>query len=90
MKIIVDAMGGDNAPLAIVKGALDAGKEHWGVEVLLVGRRRGHSPVRWRTAATRHLPAGVEIVHATEVVEMCDDPATAFQAEEGLLPDAWA
>ena len=37
MKIIVDAMGGDNAPQAIVQGALDAVKQH-GVEVLLVGR----------------------------------------------------
>ena len=34
MKIIIDAMGGDNAPLEIVKGAL-LGMEHWGVEVLL-------------------------------------------------------
>ena len=40
MKIIIDAMGGDNAPLEIVKGAL-LGMEHWGVEVLLTG---GHSP----------------------------------------------
>ena len=37
MKIIVDAMGGDYAPEAPVKGALDAVKEY-GVEVVLVGR----------------------------------------------------
>ena len=37
MKIIVDAMGGDNAPQAIVQGALDAHKA-CGVESLLVGR----------------------------------------------------
>ena len=37
MKIIVDAMGGDNAPLEIVRGALDANRET-GVEILLVGR----------------------------------------------------
>ena len=34
MKIIVDAMGGDNAPLEIVKGAL-AGQKHWGVDIAL-------------------------------------------------------
>ena len=28
MKIIVDAMGGDNAPLEIVRGALDANRNH--------------------------------------------------------------
>ena len=37
MRIIVDAMGGDNAPLAPVQGALAAVKEY-GVEVVLVGR----------------------------------------------------
>ena len=37
MKIIVDAMGGDNAPLEIVRGALDANRNH-GVEIILVGR----------------------------------------------------
>ena len=37
MKIIVDAMGGDNAPQAVVQGALDANKTH-GVDIILVGR----------------------------------------------------
>ena len=34
MKIILDAMGGDNAPLEIVKGAL-AGQKRWGVDIVL-------------------------------------------------------
>ena len=34
MKIIVDAMGGDNAPLEIVKGALQ-GRARWGVDIVL-------------------------------------------------------
>ena len=37
MKIIIDAMGGDNAPEQIVLGALQAAKEY-GVEITLVGR----------------------------------------------------
>ena len=37
MKIIVDAMGGDNAPVSNVRGALAAVRE-LGVEVILVGR----------------------------------------------------
>ena len=37
MKIIVDAMGGDNAPLSNVQGALDANRLH-GIEVVLVGK----------------------------------------------------
>ena len=37
MKIIVDAMGGDNAPQAPVMGAIQASKEY-GVDIILVGR----------------------------------------------------
>ena len=37
MKIIVDAMGGDNAPQAPVMGAVEANREY-GVGVILVGR----------------------------------------------------
>ena len=38
MKIIVDAMGGDNAPLEIVRGALDANRNH-----KFTGHRKGLS-----------------------------------------------
>ena len=37
MKIVVDAMGGDNAPHSTVRGAMQAVKEY-GVDVVLVGR----------------------------------------------------
>ena len=40
MKIIVDAMGGDNAPGALVQGALEANRTH-GVDISLVGRAAG-------------------------------------------------
>ena len=36
MKIILDAMGGDNAPLEIVKGGL-AGGRRWGVDIVFTG-----------------------------------------------------
>ena len=39
MKIIVDAMGGDNAPLEIVKGCVLA-VEEYGIEVVLVGNEK--------------------------------------------------
>lgn len=38
MKIIVDAFGGDNAPLEIIKGSIDAKKE-FGVDIMLVGMK---------------------------------------------------
>lgn len=77
MKIIVDAMGGDNAPRAVVRGALEAVKEY-GVEVILVGRGEEILSVLHEDGVAE-LPAGVEISHANEVVEMCDNPATAFK-----------
>lgn len=77
MKIIVDAMGGDNAPRAVVRGALEAVKEY-GVEVILVGRGEEILSVLHEDGVAE-LPAGVEISHANEVVKMCDNPATAFK-----------
>ena len=80
MKIIVDAMGGDNAPLEIVKGAL-AGQKHWGVDIVLTGDENVI-----REALTRcgqpEVPAGMEIISTSQTVEMCDDPATVFRRKK--------
>ena len=80
MKIIVDAMGGDNAPLEIVKGAL-AGQKHWGVDIILTGDENAI-----REALTRcgqpEVPAGMEIISTSQTVEMCDDPATVFRRKK--------
>mgnify|MGYP000358538011 CR=1 FL=1 len=76
MKIILDAMGGDNAPQAVVQGALEAHAQ-CGADIVLVGREEAI-----RACLTGPLPEGVEIVNATEVVEMCDDPATVFRRKK--------
>ena len=80
MKIIVDAMGGDNAPQAIVQGALDAHKKH-GVDILLVGRAADVLRAV-EACGEKTLPAGVELKDASEVVEIADDPATAFKMKK--------
>ena len=79
MKIIVDAMGGDNAPLAPVQGAVQAAREY-GVEIVLVGRQEEIEKVLKENSLT--LPEGVTIRHASEVVEMCDDPAKAWRQKK--------
>ena len=80
MRNIVDAMGGDNAPLAPVQGALQAVKEY-GVEVVLVGR--GEEILKaLRSEGVDGLPKGLSITHADQVVEMCDNPATAFKEKK--------
>ena len=80
MRIIVDAMGGDNAPKAPVLGAIQANKEY-GVDITLVGRGEDILTVLHENGIEQ-LPAGVEIAHASEVVEICDNPATAFREKK--------
>ena len=80
MKIIVDAMGGDNAPEAIVRGALEANRAH-GVDIILVGRA-AEVLRAVESCGEKTLPAGVEIRDASEVVEISDDPATAFKMKK--------
>ena len=80
MKIIVDAMGGDNAPQAVVQGALDANKTH-GVDIILVGRA-AEVLRAVEACGEKTLPSGVEIRDASEVVEIADDPATAFKGKK--------
>jgi glycerol-3-phosphate acyltransferase PlsX len=68
--IAVDAMGGDGAPQAVVRGALEAVNEH-GIPVYLVGPQKR---LRRELGRFRFLPSGVELVDAVEVVGM-NDPA---------------
>ena len=80
MKMIVDAMGGDNAPREIVRGALEAHRIH-GVDILLVGRA-AEVLRAVEDCGEKTLPIGVEIRDASEVVEIEDDPATAFKVKK--------
>ena len=80
MKLIIDAMGGDNAPLEIVKGAL-SGQKRWGVDVTLTGDTTAILQAL-EACGEKTLPQGMEIVHTTETVEMCDDPATVFRRKK--------
>ena len=72
MKIILDAMGGDNAPEAAVLGALDAAKD-FGAQITLVGRGEAILEVM-RKHNIADLPEGVDIANADDVVDMHDDP----------------
>ena len=76
MKIILDAMGGDNAPQAPVLGAVEAAKT-FGANITLVGK--GEEILKVLGDAGIHdLPAGIEISNADDVVDMHDDPATVI------------
>ena len=76
MKIILDAMGGDNAPEAPVLGAIDAAKA-FGTQITLVGRGEAILEVL-KKHNIETLPAGMEIANADDVVDMHDDPASVI------------
>jgi len=80
MRIIVDAMGGDNAPAEIVKGAVEAIRE-FGVSITLVGRQ---ADVRACLANEQAESLGdrITVVDAPEVVNMEDDPTTVLRAKK--------
>ena len=80
MKIIVDAMGGDNAPRSNVEGAIEAVRE-LGIEAVLVGRGDEILSIL-KELGMEEPPPGLEIVHASEVVDMEDNAATAFKEKK--------
>ena len=77
MKIILDAMGGDNAPEAPVLGAIEAAKT-FRSQITLVGRGEAILEVL-KKHNIENLPEGMEIAHADDVVDMHDDPATVVR-----------
>ena len=76
MKIIVDAMGGDNAPESAVWGGALAAREY-GEEVLLVGRSETVEAVLKEKGLQD--TQGVTIMPASDLVDMHDDPATVLR-----------
>lgn len=75
MKMIIDAMSGDNAPAEIVAGAVRAHDE-LGVELVLVGRESEISSCLGQKSPE------FEIVNAEEVITMEDDPSTATRRKK--------
>ena len=79
LPVAVDAMGGDNAPAAIVHGALRAVRET-DAAVTLVGRREAIEEAL-RSSGTGELPERLGIVDARDVIDMNEHPANAVRAK---------
>jgi glycerol-3-phosphate acyltransferase PlsX len=77
MRIAIDAMGGDHAPEAVVKGVLSAVKQSR-VEIILVGDRE---KILQHTRK-RLLPERVSIVHTSQYVEMDENPTSALRKKK--------
>ena len=75
MKIIVDAMGGDNAPQAPVAGAVKAAKE-LGVEIVLVGKT---DVIKNELSKYDYSKDKITIAHAEDVISNHEEPAKAVR-----------
>ncbi len=78
MKIVVDAMGGDYAPENVIAGVVDAVKE-FPVTVTLVGIE---SRIKEQLARYSYPKEQMEIVHASEVVGMEDQPTEVIRKKK--------
>ncbi len=76
MKLAIDAMGGDNAPAEIVRGAVEAVKK-FPCEIVLVGDETQISEILSAEPDWQNLP--LKIQHASEIIAMNEHPADAVR-----------
>ena len=79
VKVALDAMGGDHAPGAIVQGAIDAIAESKDIKVYLVGKE---APVKEELGKYNYNKEQIEVVDATEVIEMAEPPVMAIRKKK--------
>ena len=79
VNVAVDAMGGDNAPVEIVKGAIAAANEDKRIKIYLVGKQE---LVNAELAKYSYDPMQVEVVHASEVIETAESPVLAIRTKK--------
>ena len=77
--VVLDAMGGDNAPDEIVKGALDAVRERSDIRVTLVGQE---AAVRQALAGCDYPKERIAVRNATEQIEMAEPPVLAIRKKK--------
>ncbi|MDQ1257245.1 MAG: Phosphate acyltransferase, partial [Candidatus Hydrogenedentes bacterium] len=77
MRIAIDAMGSDRAPVSEVHGAVVAAKS-LGVDVLLVGDENELKPA----LGSYRNPRRITVVHASEVIGMQDAPVSAVRTKK--------
>ena len=78
-KVALDAMGGDNAPGEIVKGAVDAVVARPDIKVFLVGQQE---TVKQELAKYTFPAEQIEVVHAEEVIETAEPPVNAIRKKK--------
>ncbi|MBR2122372.1 MAG: phosphate acyltransferase PlsX [Lachnospiraceae bacterium] len=78
-RVALDAMGGDNAPLEIIKGAVQAVQQNSSVEITLVGRQADISGILSDLSFSSDR---LNICPASEVIEMAEPPVNAIRTKK--------
>lgn len=78
-RVAVDAMGGDNAPAEIVKGAVEAVKENKKIKVYLTGKEE---IVKQELSKYTYDAESIEVVNAQEVIETAEPPVMAIRKKK--------
>lgn len=79
IKVVVDAMGGDDAPDVTVHGAIDALKESENIHIILVGRTE---EIKKELAKYTFDESRIEIVHAEDVIGFDEPPVMAIRKKK--------
>ena len=79
IKIVVDAMGGDNSPMVNVKGVVKALNEIADVKIVLVGDEAQLAPL---LAAEKYDASRLEVLHASEVISCNEVPTVAIKTKK--------
>lgn len=79
VKVALDAMGGDNAPVEIIKGGVDAINENEKVKVFFVGQE---DVIKKELAKYTYNAEQAEIVNATEIIETAEPPVMAIRKKK--------
>lgn len=79
VKVALDAMGGDNAPAEIVKGAVEALNENDKLKVYAVG---DETAIKGELSKYTYDASRLEIVHTTEVIETAEPPVMAIRKKK--------
>ncbi len=79
MIVLVDAMGGDNAPYAIVKGCVDAVNERGGFSVTLIG---DENEIRKILSSEKYDPTRITVRHTTQIITNDDIPTKAIRVKK--------
>ena len=79
IRVAVDAMGGDNAPDEIIKGAMEAAALREDIQILLV---RKEELIREKLKGYTYREEQIEVVNATEVIETAEPPVAAIRTKK--------